>query len=56
MKKSFPLYTVLVILLASSFSACGIISDIFQAGLWVGILAVVLVIALIIFIISRIRK
>jgi hypothetical protein len=37
-----------------SLSSCEVIGDIFKAGVWVGVLVVVAVIALIIFLISKV--
>ncbi|HXS37047.1 MAG TPA: hypothetical protein VN721_10130 [Flavipsychrobacter sp.] len=36
------------------FSSCQLVGDIFKAGVWVGILIVVVIIALIIFVLSKI--
>jgi hypothetical protein len=46
---------LLLVLLAMSVSGCQVIGDIFQAGMWVGVIAVVLIIAVIGFIVSKIR-
>lgn len=51
--KKYQLFSVLFILLIG-FSSCKIIGDIFQAGMAVGIIAVVLVVALILFILRKI--
>lgn len=40
----------------SSFSSCELVEGIFKAGVWVGILIVVAVIALIIWLVTRARK
>lgn len=37
-------------------TGCELVGDIFEAGMWVGIIIVVAVIALVIWIISRFRK
>ena len=49
---------MLTILLAMVFllTSCEAIGDIFQAGIWTGLLIVVAVVALIIWLISRFRK
>lgn len=52
MKKYFPL--AMVALLATTLTSCDAIEGIFKAGLWSGIIIVVLVLALIIWIISKI--
>jgi hypothetical protein len=38
---------------ACCFSSCGIISMIFRAGVWVGVLLVVLIIAVVLFLVNR---
>ena len=47
----FPL--VLLMLLMPLFSSCELIGDIFKAGVWSGVLLVVVVVGLIIFIVAR---
>jgi hypothetical protein len=49
-------YLPVLFLLAISFSSCEVIGGIFKAGVWTGIIAVVLVVALIIWLISRATK
>ena len=51
-KNIFPLL-LLIVLLSGSLCSCQAIGDIFKAGVWSGVLLVVGIIALIIFIISR---
>ena len=46
--------SVLFLALCMGMESCQVIGDIFKAGVWVGILAVVGIIALVIFLISRI--
>jgi hypothetical protein len=46
---------LLLILLGVSSAGCQVIGDIFQAGMWVGVIGVVLVIAIVGFIASRFR-
>jgi cytosine/uracil/thiamine/allantoin permease len=48
--------TALFLVLAMSLSSCEAIEAIFKAGVWVGVLVVVAVIALIIWIISRVGR
>ena len=43
----------LFILMAVAFTSCQAIGDIFKAGMWSGIIVVVIIIALIIWIFSR---
>jgi len=45
---------VSVFALLLSLSSCQLVGDIFKAGVWVGILIVVVIIGLIIFILSKI--
>ncbi|WP_127126166.1 phosphatidate cytidylyltransferase [Pseudoflavitalea rhizosphaerae] len=49
-------YLPILFLLVLSFSSCEVIGGIFKAGVWTGIVAVVLVVALIIWLISRATK
>jgi hypothetical protein len=39
-----------------SLSSCELVGDIFKAGVWVGVLVVVGIIALIIFLVAKVRK
>jgi len=50
------LQLVLVVLLGMAGSGCQVIGDIFQAGMWVGIIGVVLVLAIVGFLVSRLRR
>ena len=52
MKKYLPL--ALVAFLATTLTSCDAIEGIFKAGLWSGIIIVVLVLALLIWIVSKI--
>ena len=52
MKKYLPL--ALVAFLATTLTSCAAIEGIFKAGLWSGIIIVVLVLALLIWIVSKI--
>jgi hypothetical protein len=49
------LYMTLFVIV-SSFSSCELAGDIFSAGMWVGILIVVAVIALIVWLVGRGRR
>jgi hypothetical protein len=42
-----------VLLVSLFFAGCQVIADIFQAGVWVGVILVVVVVAIIGFIVSR---
>ena len=48
--------TALLISMVTTLSGCSVIGDIFKAGMGVGIFLVVLVVAIIAFIISKIAK
>jgi len=52
MKKYFPL--AFIALLATTLSSCSLVEGIFKAGVWSGIIVVVVVLALIIWVISKI--
>ena len=45
--------SLLFVIVSTSLTSCELVGDIFKAGVWVGILAVVAVIGLIIFSISK---
>lgn len=51
--------TLIQVAVLSSFmlllSSCEIVGDIFKAGLWVGIIAVVLVVGLVVWLIAKVR-
>jgi hypothetical protein len=46
----------LALLLTVTLSSCSAIMDIFQAGVWAGIIVVILVVGLVGFLISRMRR
>jgi len=46
----------LIILFLTTFSSCAMLADIFKAGMGFGVFIVVLVVALVIFLISRMGK
>jgi len=48
--------TILIFLNALMFSSCSAIQGIFKAGVWTGIIIILVVIGLIVFIISRAKK
>ncbi len=52
MKRHIPLAIVAV--LASTLTSCELIGGIFKAGVWSGVIVVVIVLALIIWIISKV--
>jgi hypothetical protein len=47
---------LLLIISVLSLQGCSVIEGIFKAGMWVGILAVIFVIGLILWIFSRVKK
>ena len=55
MNKQISVFLFMALVL-STLSGCEVIGDIFKAGVWVGVLIVVAIIALIIFIISKVGK
>ncbi|MCZ4242632.1 hypothetical protein [Pedobacter punctiformis] len=52
MKRAFPL--VLIAFLCSTLGSCQLIEGIFKAGVWSGVIIVVVVLALIIWILAKI--
>lgn len=50
-----PIHFLLVLFLALALPGCEAIAAIFQAGMWVGVLGAVVVIAIIAFIVSKAR-
>ena len=46
---------LLLVMLALTSAACELVGDIFQAGMAVGVIAVVLLVGLVLFAISRLR-
>lgn len=51
-KKHFPL--AIIALLMTTLSSCSMIEGIFKAGVWAGVIVVVVVLALIIWVVSKI--
>ena len=49
--KKLQLISVIALLL--SLSSCQVIGDIFKAGVWVGVLAVVAIVGLVVFLIAK---
>lgn len=46
----------LIILTATMLTSCEVIGDIFQAGMWVGVIIVVAIIALVLWLLRKIRR
>jgi hypothetical protein len=53
---NYVIRILLIVLLVVSTAACELIGNIFQAGVWVGVILVVLVLALIGFAVSKMRR
>ncbi|WMJ74884.1 hypothetical protein RCC89_17200 [Cytophagaceae bacterium ABcell3] len=50
------LYTFyLFVILAITMSGCEIIADIFAAGVWVGVIGILIIVGIIVFIISKVK-
>jgi hypothetical protein len=45
---------VLLVLMSMTFAGCQIVGDIFKAGVWVGVLGVVVVVALVGFLVAKV--
>ncbi|MDB5224293.1 MAG: hypothetical protein JWN83_2960 [Chitinophagaceae bacterium] len=56
MKKNSSLLLAALLFIITAMSGCQVIGDIFKAGVWVGVLLVVLVVGIIIWIIGKARK
>ncbi|HEX8561999.1 MAG TPA: hypothetical protein VF676_03365 [Flavobacterium sp.] len=54
--KKISLQIALVVLMLTSFTSCDIVGDILEAGIWIGIIIVVLIVALIFWIIRKIKR
>ena len=55
MRNQFLTLTLLILML-STFSSCAVVGGIFKAGMGFGIFMVILVLALVVFLISRMGK
>lgn len=51
--KTFYL-SLILILVATMLNGCGVIGDIFEAGVWIGVIVTIAVVGLIVFIIVKI--
>jgi len=54
--KNYTLRIAALLLIMLSVTSCEVVGDIFQAGIGVGIFLVILVIAIIVWVISKFRK
>jgi len=50
------LLAVLIILLSTTLTSCQAIGDVFKAGMWVGVIVVVAIIALVLWLIGKARR
>ena len=53
---SILMRTLLIAFLAMSVAACEVIGGIFKAGVWVGALAVLLVVVVIVWVVAKARR
>ena len=56
MKRNRNLVLAFLLAITATMSSCEVIGDIFKAGVWVGVLLVVVVLAIIFWIISKAKK
>jgi hypothetical protein len=56
MDRSLALRIYAVLVLAMASAGCEIVGDIFQAGMWVGIIMVVGIIALVMFAVGKLKS
>jgi hypothetical protein len=54
--KQYSLLWLCLLAVAMTFTSCEIIGDIFQAGIWVGIILVVVIVLLILWLVGRFRR
>jgi hypothetical protein len=54
--KNYSLLWLSVLAMAMTFSSCQVVGGIFKAGMWVGILVVVVVVGLILWLVGRGRR
>lgn len=55
--KNNPLLSIFTfVLLALTFTGCELVGDIFEAGLWVGVILVVLVVVIIFWVIKKLFR
>jgi hypothetical protein len=54
--KQYSLFGLLALATAMTLSSCEVVGGIFKAGVWVGILLVVLVVGLILWLVGRGRR
>ena len=55
--KNFRLYFIsLLVLLSATMSSCEVIGDIFQAGMWTAVIIVLLIVLIVGWLISKMRR
>jgi hypothetical protein len=47
---------ILLVAIVTTLTSCEAIGDIFKAGMWVGVIVVVLIIALVLWLINKVRR
>jgi uncharacterized membrane protein YkvI len=50
------LIAVLLITVATTFAGCAVFGDVFKAGMWIGVIVVVAVIALVLWLLRKMRR
>lgn len=56
MKKNYGILLTALFFVLTTLSSCEVIGGIFKAGVWVGVLLVVLVVGIILWVIGKARK
>lgn len=56
MRKSGIFTFVIALFLSLGLTSCEVVGDIFKAGMWTAVIGVVLVIALVLWLLGRLRK
>lgn len=54
--KQYSLLGLCLLAMAMTFASCEVIGDIFQAGIWVGIIIVVAVVVLMLWLVNKFRR
>ena len=52
---NFPVIACLLLIMFTG-SSCELIGDIFEAGIWTGVILVVLIVVLVVWLISKVRR
>lgn len=56
MKNNLIAAFTLLIVLSFTLTSCEAIGSIFKAGMWVGVIAIIVVVAIILWIVNKVRK